>query len=59
MKILLFVIFRFKYGRKRKIFGKRGKTISIKKFVEFLKEKIDYIICNLNEISKYLRYFIR
>lgn len=45
---------------KRKIFGKRGKTISIKKIRRvFKKKKIDYIICNLNEISKYLRYFIK
>ena len=38
----------------------RAKTIRIKKIRrKFKKKKIDYIICNYNEISKYMNTFIK
>lgn len=40
--------------------GKRGKTISIKKIRKiFKKKRIDYIICNIEDINRFLRTFIR
>jgi len=40
--------------------GARGKTVSIKKIRKiFKKKKIDYIICNIEDVSKFLRTFIR
>lgn len=50
-------------GKKRaktKERGRRGKTISIKKIKKiFKKKRVDYIICNIEDISKFLRTFIR
>jgi len=40
--------------------GKRGKLVSIKKIRKiFKKKKIDYIICNIEDIDRFLRTFIR
>lgn len=40
--------------------GSRGKIISIKKIRKiFKKKKIDYIICNIEDIEKFLRTFIK
>lgn len=40
--------------------GKRGKTISIKKIRKiFKKKRIDVIICNIEDIDRFLRTFIR
>lgn len=37
-----------------------GKTINIKKLYKyFKKDSIDYIICNIEEVNDYLKYFIR
>ena len=39
---------------------RRGKTVSIKKIRRiFKKKRIDYIICNIEDVSKFLRSFIR
>lgn len=40
--------------------GKKGKIVSIKKIRKiFKKKKIDYIICNIEDIERFLRTFIR
>lgn len=40
--------------------GKKGKTISIKKIKKIFKKKnIDYVICNIEDISYFLRTFIK
>ena len=40
--------------------GDKGKTISIKKIRKvFKKKRIDYIICNIEDVNKFLRTFIR
>ena len=45
-------------SKKRKM--NSGKTISIKKLYKYFKRKsIDYILCNYEEIDKYLKYYIR
>lgn len=52
--------FNGKKKTKGKTKGKRGKTISIKKIRKiFKKKRIDYIICNIEDINKFLRTFIR
>lgn len=52
--------FNGKKKTKDKCSGKRGKTISIKKIRKvFKKKRIDYIICNIEDINKFLRTFIR
>lgn len=39
---------------------KRAKIVSIKKFKKiFKKKRIDYIICNIEDVNKFLRFFIR
>ena len=57
-------LYTMKFNGKKKIKdktrGRRGKTISIKKIRKiFKKKKVDYIICNIEDISKFLRTFIR
>ncbi len=38
----------------------RSKRVSIKKIRRvFKKKKVDYIICNVGQINKYMRYFIK
>lgn len=40
--------------------GSRGKIVSIKKIRKIFKQKrIDYILCNIEDIGKFLRTFIR
>lgn len=40
--------------------GQKGKTISIKKIRKiFKKKRIDYIICNIEDIEQFFRTFIR
>lgn len=40
--------------------GRRGKTVSIKKIRKiFKKKRIDYIICNIEDINRFLRTFIK
>lgn len=52
--------FNGKKKTKDKSGGRRGKTISIKKIRKiFKKKRVDYIICNIEDISKFLRTFIR
>lgn len=52
--------FNGKKKTKDKTRGRRGKTISIKKIRKvFKKKRIDYIICNIEDINKFLRTFIR
>ena len=52
--------FNGKKKTKDKTRGRRGKTISIKKIRKiFKKKRIDYIICNMEDINKFLRTFIR
>lgn len=53
--------FNGKKRSKRKEKGKkRDKTVSIKKIRKiFKKKRIDYIICNIEDISRFLRTFIR
>lgn len=49
-----------KRSRKKEKGRKRGKIVSIKKIRKiFKKKKIDYIICNIEDISRFLRTFIR
>lgn len=37
-----------------------GKTINIKKLYKyFKKDSVDYIICNIEEVNDYLKYFIK
>lgn len=57
-------LYTMKFNGKKKIKdksrGKRGKSISIKKIRKiFKKKRIDYIICNIEDINKFLRTFIR
>ena len=40
--------------------GGRGKTVSIKKIRKiFKKKRIDYIVCNIEDVERFLRTFIR
>lgn len=40
--------------------GSRGRIVSIKKIRKiFKKKRIDYVLCNIEDISKFLRTFIR
>lgn len=48
-----------KRGKKQEK-GGRGKNVSIKKLKRiFKKKRIDYIICNIEDINRFLRTFIR
>ena len=48
----------FKNDKKRRT--NKGKTINIKKLRKYINKKsTDYIICNMNEIIKYYKYFIK
>lgn len=52
--------FNGKKKSKDKGVGRRGKTVSIKKIRKiFKKKRIDYIICNIEDINRFLRTFIR
>ncbi len=52
--------FNGKKKTKDKTRGRNGKTISIKKIRKiFKKKRIDYIICNIEDINRFLRTFIR
>lgn len=49
-----------KRTKKKEKTKKRAKTISIKKIRKiFKKKKIDYIICNIEDINRFLRTFIK
>ena len=49
-----------KKSKKKEKGKKRDKIISIKKIKKiFKKKKIDYIICNIEDINRFLRTFIR
>ena len=57
---LYIMSFNGKKKSKSKNRGRRGKTISIKKIRRiFKKKRIDYIICNIEDVNKFLRSFIR
>lgn len=48
------------FRRKSKKKLNKGKTINIKKLYKtFNKKSIDYIICNVDEVKYYLKYFIK
>lgn len=52
--------FNGKKKTKDKTKGRRYKTISIKKIRKiFKKKRIDYIICNIEDINRFLRTFIK
>lgn len=52
--------FNGKKKTKNKGKGKRAKTVSIKKIRKiFKKKRIDYMICNIVDINRFLRTFIR
>lgn len=49
---------KLKNNNKRKT--NKGKTIKIKKLRKYLNKKsVDYLFCNMNEIFKYYKYFIK
>lgn len=54
------MMFNGKKRCKRQEKGGRGKTVSIKKIRKiFKKKRLDYIICNIEDIDRFLRTFIR
>lgn len=47
-------------GKSKKRKTNSGKTINIKKLYKyFKKDSVDYIICNVEEVNDYLKYFIK
>ena len=47
-------------SKRKKRTTSSGKTINIKKLYKyFKKDSVDYIICNVEEVNDYLKYFIR
>lgn len=65
-KINLYSISSSKNKKSNSIFSKnkkitnRGKTINIKKLRKYINKKsTDYIICNMNEMINYYKYFIK
>lgn len=49
-----------KRSRKKEKGKKKGKIVSIKKIKKiFKKKRIDYIICNIEDVNRFLRTFIR
>ena len=50
----------FGIGKSKKRKTNSGKTINIKKLYKYFKKySVDYIICNIDEVNDYLKYFIR